>query len=79
MEEVKQATNGEKLAGVSFNPSQNPDVAEVKEMFAKVIDKLFDKGQNFDDSDRLGTPIYNNAIAACMDAQMWAVKALTWS
>ena len=35
-------TYGEKAVGVSFNPSQNQDVAEAKATLAKAIDQMND-------------------------------------
>ena len=35
-----ELTFGEKAVGLTFNPSNNEDVQELKELYAKIIDKL---------------------------------------
>lgn len=75
-------TFGEKAVGLTFNPSNNPDVQAIKEVCAKVIDLC---------NDGLSAPLQegmiNNdarnrmlkiAITEVQTAQMWAVKAVTW-
>jgi hypothetical protein len=67
---------GEKAVGLTFNPSGDPDVEEIKFAYAKIITQM----------DRLRTTtesgeakrIASIAITEAQTAQMWAVKALTW-
>jgi len=70
-------TFGEKMVGLSFNPSGDDAVAQCKTAFAKQIDGMDDlrkrPGASFDQVN-----IAHEAILKMMDAQMWAVKALTW-
>jgi hypothetical protein len=67
-------TTGEYRVGISFNPSQNPEVDEIKSQAAKLIDlieKTDDKGEG--EIKRLKAL----AMTAIEDGAMWAVKAAT--
>jgi len=70
-------TYGEKAVGLAFNPSKDPGVDRIKKDFANIIDGL--------DSIRRSTTsnetkrLLSIAITEAQAAQMWAVKALTWS
>lgn len=67
---------GERAVGMDFNPSADPRVAHLKQLFAKVIDEL--------DELRAGSKpgelarLCSIAITEAQGAQMWAVKAATW-
>jgi hypothetical protein len=68
-------TFGEKAVGLTFNPSGDPVVHQIKDMYAQIIDLCNDK--------RNGTGgetarLWSIAITQAQDAQMWAVKAATW-
>ncbi|UNH28180.1 hypothetical protein MNY64_05065 [Moellerella wisconsensis] len=69
-------TLGQKLVGVSFNPSGNIIVEAVKQNAADTIDLIQDGMKKATSEEAL--MIYNEAIRRIMDAQMWAVKAVTW-
>lgn len=68
-------TYGEKAVGLSFNPSGDPVVQKLKELYAQIIDLC-----NDDRSKRPGEAarLYSIAITEAQAAQMWAVKAATW-
>lgn len=76
MDETRELTFGEKAVGLSFNPSNNPEVDACKRMFAATIDQM--------DELRTSSPnqevkrMASVAITEAQTAQMWAVKALTW-
>lgn len=78
--EVRELTFGEKAVGLTFNPSNNPAVDECKRGFAAVIDQM-------NDLRTAATAVKNYevarmaalAITEAQTAQMWAVKAITWS
>jgi len=71
----RSPTYGEELVGLSFNPSGDEKVAEIKKHFAAVIDILNeDRGDNRDERARLSSV----AITEAQTAQMWAVKAVTY-
>lgn len=55
---------GEKLVGIDFNPGNITDIAECKQRFAQAINQVI---AHKDD-----------AFKRIIDAQMWAVKAITW-
>ena len=70
-------TFGQKAVGVTFNPSNDPDVDELKRRFALIIDQCHMKRQSLmagSDAHRL----WSIAITEAQGAQMWAVKAATW-
>lgn len=69
-------TVGEVAVGLNFNPSQDPQVKRLKELYAEVIDILdADRGSNRDERARLASV----AITEAQTAQMWAVKAVTFT
>lgn len=71
-----ELTFGQKAVGLNFNPGQNPDVHEIKELYAKIIDKLNDlRGIDRNEKARL----LSVAITEAQGAQMWAVKGATWT
>jgi hypothetical protein len=74
-EAQRELTFGEKAVGLTFNPSQDPTVAKLKEAYAAIIDILNDdRGDNRDERARLASV----AITEAQTAQMWAVKAVTF-
>lgn len=68
---------GGKAAGVSFNPSQDPHVKEIKGRSAWLIDLFNDLRNNTEDPEV--KRMLSVAITELQTAQMWAVKAVTWS
>lgn len=76
---MAERTYGERAVGLDFNPSADPTVAHLKQLFAKIID-ICDEARrelpapNGGDQGRL----YSIAITEAQGAQMWAVKAATW-
>lgn len=79
--DTRELTFGEKAVGLTFNPSNNPEVTKVKKLYAEIIDGL----------NEMRTPHSNSVVANEMNrllsiaiteaqgAQMWAVKAITWA
>jgi len=67
-------TFGEKAVGLTFNPSGDQTVRELKEAYAKVIDILNNMRSDRSEKARLASI----AITEAQGAQMWAVKAATW-
>ena len=73
--EERTLTFGENAVGLNFNPSNDPTVQKVKELYAEIIDILNqDRGDNRDERARLASV----AITEAQGAQMWAVKAITY-
>lgn len=73
----KEQTFGQKAVGLSFNPSARTDVEEVKQACADLIDRMHVLRVTTEDSDQ--ARLASVAITELQGAQMWAVKALTWS
>ncbi len=72
---LRPLTVGEVAVGLNFNPSKDPTVKELKELYARIIDILdADRGSNRDERARLASV----AITEAQTAQMWAVKAVTF-
>ena len=67
---------GHKLVGFSFNPSGDPKVAQLKGLFAEIIDICHDGLKEAGDNE--AATIWNEAVLRSLDAQMWSVKAATW-
>lgn len=72
----RELTHGEKATGVTLNPSRDPFVDEIKKDFAAIIDKLHAKREEVGRSE--AGRYYSKAISYSEDAQMNAVKAITW-
>lgn len=73
-------TYGERAVGLTFNPSSNGDVDNLKQAYAKIIDIMNDYRQGYlargDNSEVIR--LCSIAITEAQTAQMWAVKAVTF-
>lgn len=76
-EDQKTLSFGEKAVGLSFNPSSNENVQKIKEQSAALIDTLNTLRENSTDNEE--KRMYSVAITETQTAQMWGVKAATWS
>ena len=74
--ENREMTYGEKAVGFTFNPSNDDAVAQCKQEFAAVIDRINDLRNSTDNAEikRMASV----AITEAQTAQMWAIKAITW-
>lgn len=74
-------TYGERAVGLTFNPSNNTKVQEIKELYAKIIDLMHEEPTTFTNADMNGEKIRlcKIAITEAQTAQMWAVKAVTFN
>lgn len=73
---------GEKACGVSFNPGGNPMVDMIKSKFADIVDDLEILRQESAETEPINVEkrrMLSIAITEAQTAQMWAVKAVTWS
>ncbi len=77
MSEVGELSFGEKACGVSFNPGGHVIVNDIKRQFASIVDDL--NGHRLAASDLEVKRMLSIAITEAQTAQMWAVKAVTWS
>jgi hypothetical protein len=75
--ETQELTYGQKMVGLSFNPSGLDVVGQTKQYFADLIDKAHEI--------RMKSPVSQatfdlcaTAISQLLIAQMVAVKLLTW-
>lgn len=68
---------GQKAVGLSFNPSQDSKVDELKSLYAGVIDAL-DTFRHLPSTSPEQKRLASIAITEAQGAQMWAVKAVTW-
>lgn len=78
-----ELTFGQRAVGLTFNPSGDPQVNECKKEFAAVIDRLNtlrenEKNSNTPDSGEK-IRMFSIAITEAQTAQMWAVKAITFT
>jgi len=67
---------GGKAVGLSFNPSGNAQVMDLKEPIAVFINECDDARANAINPEV--KRMYAVAITEAQTAQMWAVKAATW-
>lgn len=83
MEPTKELSFGEKLAGTTFNPSNDGDVDKVKQAAAAFMNAINDarlkqaKEISVEGQTTLNN-IWDAAIVGSLEAQMLAVKAITW-
>jgi hypothetical protein len=77
LNETKVLSFGEKLVGIEFNPSNDSDVAKVKELFAEAANILKDSY-----TTEMGSPVksllFDHAIGELVSAQMAVVKVITF-
>lgn len=78
-----ELTHGGRAVGLTFNPSNNPDVDAIKKSAANFIDEVCGaSGEKLDFSDKEKAEASSMRVLAkraAQEAQMWAVKAATWS
>jgi hypothetical protein len=72
----KEQTFGERAVGLSFNPSGDNAVAELKQRAAEFIDACNELRDAATDPEV--KRMYSLAITEAQTAQMWSVKAATW-
>lgn len=78
--ESRQMTLGEKLVGLTFNPSGDPKVQRAKELCAELADLLHDywyEQDAYTDGAHLRNQLYDHAMGEILNAQMNVVKVLT--
>jgi hypothetical protein len=74
-DQAQTHTYGEQAVGLTFNPSGDPKVTQLKQLYAQIIDICNDsRGGRGSEQARL----WSIAITEAQGAQMWAVKAATW-
>ena len=73
---MAELTFGEKAVGLTFNPSGDPVVHDIKTISASFIDLMHVLRESTQDPER--KRMCAIAITEAQTAQMWAVKAATW-
>jgi hypothetical protein len=73
---MTEQTFGQKAVGLSFNPSNDSSVDNLKRLYAGVIDVL--NAHRSEASSPEAKRLASIAITEAQGAQMWAVKAVTW-
>ena len=74
---MRESTFGEKAVGLSFNPSNDDAVSIIKKQFAEIVDTLNAFRVVTDNAEE--KRMLSIAITEAQTAQMWAVKAVTWT
>lgn len=78
--ENKEFTYGEKLVGLTFNPSGDPKVQRAKELCAELADLVhnsFMEREAKQETILLNAQLFNHAVGEILNAQMNVVKMLT--
>ena len=68
---------GQKLVGLTFNPSNDPKVQRAKELCAELADLLHDHVSRPSERGALENLLHNHAVGEILNAQMNVVKVLT--
>lgn len=71
-----QLTFGEKLVGLTFNPSNDDKVSRAKKLCAELMD-LVNEGRGNREATQLESYLYPHTIGEILNAQMNVVKLLT--
>lgn len=77
MEEQRELTFGEKLVGLTFNPSGDDKVGQAKRLCADLADLLKNNFSPDIESNSLKNDLYKHSIGEILNAQMNVVKVLT--
>jgi hypothetical protein len=73
---MTEQTFGQKAVGLSFNPSNDSSVDNLKRLYAGIIDVLH--AYRLENGSPEVKRLASIAITEAQGAQMWAVKAVTW-
>jgi hypothetical protein len=76
--EEKELTFGEKLVGLTFNPSGDEKVQRAKELCAELADLIYQDYDNREEVTDFYDYLYEHAVGEILNAQMNAVKVLTF-
>ena len=73
--ENQEFTFGQKLVGVDFNPSKNPKVDRLKELFAEAADIVHEQWlADYIAQSNTTNLLYQHTIGEILNAQMNSVK-----
>lgn len=68
---------GEKLVGLTFNPSNDDKVGKAKRLCAELADLLYEEHNNGNEKTQLQVELFWHTIGEILNAQMNVVKVLT--
>lgn len=75
-EQEQELSYGQQAVGLTFNPSGDARVQEVKELYARIIDVCNDLRKDAGPGEK--GRLLSVAITEAQTAQMWAVKGITY-
>lgn len=76
-QDQRELTFGEKLVGLTFNPSNDPKVQKAKVLCAELAD-LLKEHISAKETSPLEQSLYNHSVGEILNAQMNVVKVLTF-
>lgn len=76
-QDQREMTFGEKLVGLTFNPSNDGKVFKAKQLCAELADLLHNDYNNGNEHTQLQARLYDHTIGEILNAQMNVVKVLT--
>ncbi len=74
----KGLTFGEKLVGLTFNPSGDEKVLKAKELCAELADLIYKDYEEREEVTDIYDFLYEHAVGEILNAQMNVVKVLTF-
>ena len=75
--ETRELSFGQKLVGLTFNPSGDEKVQRAKELCAELADLLNKEALSQTSQSALYNVLFNHTIGEILNAQMNVVKVLT--
>lgn len=76
MGENEVSSYGDYIVGIKFNPSEDPQVANIKKCASSLINAIKDAQRNQKSGNHMKTRVFEDAIIKTLEAQMLGVKAL---
>lgn len=77
-EESRDLTFGEKLVGMTFNPSGDPNIQKAKELCAELADMIYNDYAAKEEVTDFYDYLYEHSVGEILNAQMNVVKLLTF-
>lgn len=75
---VHELTYGEKLVGITFNPANDDKISKIKTLCADLADIVNDVFMEKTSPSAQEVQIFNHTIGEILNAQMCAVKLITF-
>lgn len=77
-QDVRPLSFGEKLVGLTFNPSGDPKVQRAKEICAELADLIYQDYDSKEEVTDFYDYLYEHTVGEILNAQMNVVKLLTF-